>query len=997
MSRKSASQFQWIAVLACLPAVATAAEDAPLPIDELEVAEITGTRIARAPTDLANPIMSFDAQNIGLSGRTNLTDLLTQSPALVGSVTNYDTAGSQSNSLGEAGINLLDLRNLGTQRTLVLVNGRRHVAGMPGEASVDINSIPLELVDRIDVLTGGVSAIYGADGVSGVVNFVTKRNFEGLAIRGQAGVSGAGDGDNRFFSATGGRNLFDGRGHMALSYEYNTDKRVSTFDRARTGDPLRTYGLVGNPDDELDDPDVFDRVFLNDLRYLDSSRDGAIDTDWDFVPNFTGSGSVYDRGTELPATGLTQGGSSTPLAGYQGDLQPEIKRHSLNLFTHFDVSDRLRLFAEAKYIRTKNFTQSQPTFDFFSYIRASNPFMPDVIRDAILEGAAADVLGEFDDEPAEDGILLTRDHFDIGTRGEYVTRETLRSVLGVDGELGSNSRFEFSYTYGETAARSLELNYRLYDRYYAALDAVDEGEFSGGPANGILRCRVDLEPSGTLINPFNTNGGVEPQTFTPGANSGCAPLNLFGENVASDAALQFINADLRSRSKISHHVVSGSITGNLDRLSFQGGPFGYAFGAEYRKEKSSNVPDELIQQGLLADLATIPAEHGSFDVKEAFAEINVPVLKETRYAHSLAFGAALRLSDYSTAGNTTTWKIDARYAPVRDIMFRSTYSEAVRAPNITELFAPTGSGFFFVDDPCDVTLQGDGSQYRAANCEQLLTEMGIDPDDFHPEDDPEASAGIEGVSTGNPLLDEEKARTWTVGFLLRPSAVPGLSISLDWYNIRLKNAINTATAQEFAELCVDQPTLDNIYCDAISRDPDTGFVNGWTVRPENVANFATAGADFTVDYRFAPSERGDFHLSLSGGYLDKLEFIATPGADVDSDRGEEYAPKWLATADLSWQQGRWDANYGINYFSKTRRFTREQLVANPDLTDPRYFFYKAKFEHDVQVGFTPQDAKLRVYAGANNLFDQKPAIGARNYPVSFMGRFVYAGARLQLY
>jgi iron complex outermembrane receptor protein len=233
MSRKSASQFQWIAVLACLPAVATAAEDAPLPIDELEVAEITGTRIARAPTDLANPIMSFDAQNIGLSGRTNLTDLLTQSPALVGSVTNYDTAGSQSNSLGEAGINLLDLRNLGTQRTLVLVNGRRHVAGMPGEASVDINSIPLELVDRIDVLTGGVSAIYGADGVSGVVNFVTKRNFEGLAIRGQAGVSGAGDGDNRFFSATGGRNLFDGRGHMALSYEYNTDKRVSTFDRAR--------------------------------------------------------------------------------------------------------------------------------------------------------------------------------------------------------------------------------------------------------------------------------------------------------------------------------------------------------------------------------------------------------------------------------------------------------------------------------------------------------------------------------------------------------------------------------------------------------------------------------------------------------------------------------------------------------------------------------------------------------------------------------------------
>jgi iron complex outermembrane recepter protein len=491
--------------------------------------------------------------------------------------------------------------------------------------------------------------------------------------------------------------------------------------------------------------------------------------------------------------------------------------------------------------------------------------------------------------------------------------------------------------------------------------------------------------------------GSEAVTFTPGANSGCAPLNLFGEDVASDAALEFINADLRNRSKISHHVVSGSITGNLGWPALQGGPSGYAIGAEYRKEKSSSVPDELIQQGLLADLATIPAERGSFDVKELFAEINVPVLKEAPYAHSLAFGAALRWSDYSTAGNTTTWKIDARYAPVRDIMFRSTYSQAVRAPNITELFAPTGSGFFFVDDPCDVTLQGDGSQYREANCEQLLTDMGLDPDDFHPEDDPEASAGIEGISTGNLLLDEEKARTWTVGFLLRPTAIPGLSISLDWYNIRLKNAINTATAQEFAELCVDQPTLDNTYCDAITRDPVTGFVNGWAVRPENVASFATAGADFTLDYRFAPSELGEFHLSLGGGYLDKLEFIATPGADVDSDRGEEYAPKWLATTDLSWQLGRWDANYGINYFSKTRRFTRAQLQANPDLTDPRYFFYKAKFEHDVQVGFTPQDSGFRVYAGANNLFNQKPAIGARNYPVSFMGRFLYAGVRLQLF
>jgi iron complex outermembrane receptor protein len=984
MLKKSASQLQRLALLACLPAMAVAAEDAPLPIEELEVAEVTGTRIARAPIDLANPIMSVDAENISLSGRTNLVDLLTQSPALVSSVTSYDTAGSQSNSLGEAGINLLDLRNLGTQRTLVLVNSRRHVAGVPGEASVDINSIPLELIDRIDVLTGGVSAIYGADGVSGVVNFVTKRNFEGLAIRGQAGMSDKGDADNRFFSVTGGSNLAGGRGNLAVSYDYNSDKRLSTFGRARTGDPLHTYGLVGNPDDDPDDPLVFDRIFLNDLRYLDSSRDGAIDTDWDFVPDFTGSGGIYDRGTVLPATGFTQGGSGTALAGYQGDLQPETRRHSLNLFSHFDINDRLRVFAEAKYVRSKNYTLSQPTFDFFSYISADNPFIPDVIRDAIVPGAADSVI-----EGLGDGVLLTRDHMDIGTRGERVTRETLRSVIGLDGDLGSSTRFELSYTYGETAARFRETDYRLGDRYYAALDAVDEGLFLGGPANGNLRCRIDLEPPGTVVDPVNYGG--EAVTFTPGSGSGCAPLNLFGEYVASDAAREFINADVMNRAKVSHHVVSGYFTGDLGSLALQGGPAGYAVGAEYRKEKSNYVPDELIQQGVLLDLATIPVERGSFDVKEVFAELNVPVLKDAPYAHSLAFGAAVRLSDYSTAGNTTTWKLDARYAPVRDIMFRGTYSEAVRAPNITELFEPTGSGFFSVDDPCDVTLQGDGTQYRVANCQQLLTDLGIDPNDFHPEDDAEASAGIEGTATGNPLLQEEKARTWTAGFLLRPSAVPGLAISLDWYNIRLKNAINTATAQQFAELCVDQPTLDNVYCDAIDRDPLTGFVNGWSVRPENVSRFATSGADFTVDYLFAPSDLGDFHLKITGGYLDKLDLIPTPGADVDHIRGEEYAPKWLATADLSWERDRWNANYGINYFSKTRRFTTEQLAANPDLTDPRYFFYKAKWEHDAQVGFTPRDSMFRVYAGVNNLFGAKPALGNRNYPVSFVGRFVYAG------
>lgn len=976
----------WVAVLgAGVPTLATAAEDAPQ--NELEAVVITGTRIARAPADSPNPVMSIDSRNIELSGLTNLTDLLVQTPALIGSTTSYDTAGSQLNTLGDAGVNLLNLRNLGTERTLVLVNGRRHVAGAAGTAAVDINSIPRELIDRVDVLTGGVSAIYGADGVSGVVNFVTKRNFEGLAFGGQGRVSSRGAAEEQSLSIVAGKNLFGGRGNVALSYAYDHDQRVSTFDLPQTGDPLRTFSLASNPADDPDDPDVYDRILLNDLRYADSSRDGAIDTDWDFVPNFTGSGSPYDLGTYVPG-GFTQGGSSTPLAGYQGDLLPGVKRHVVNLLGSLEVSDRLRLFGEAKYVHSNNRTLSQPSFDFFTYISAENPFIPGVIRSAIVPGAANDAFG------LPDGVLLTRDHFDLGVNGETSTRETLRSVLGMDGALTERMRYELSWTYGETTSRYVEMDYRITDRYYAALDAVDEGLYLGGPANGNIRCRIDLDAPGSLIDPINYGG--EAVTFTPGASSGCAPLNLFGEYVLSDAAQQFVTADARNRAKLTQNVVSGSISGDFGPLfELPGGAVGYAAGAEYRREKSSSVPDQLIQDGLLADIATIPVESGAFNVKELFAEINLPVLRDARFAHLLSFGAAARWSDYSTVGTTTTWKVDARYAPIRDLTFRATYSEAVRAPNITELFAPTGSGFFFVDDPCDPTYVSDGSQYRAANCLALLNDLGIDPDDFSPESDPATTASIEGTATGNPNLLEEKASTWTLGFVLRPSAVPGFTVSFDWYDIKLKNAINSASAQEFAELCVDQPSLDNVYCDAISRDATTGYIDGWSVRPENVAFFATAGADFAVNYRFAPTGLGTFLLGLSGGYLDKLEFVPTPGADVDSDRGEEFAPRWTATADLTWNSGIWTANYGINFFSKTRRFTAEQIEANPDLADPRYFFHKAKWEHDAYVGLEPRSG-LEVYAGVNNLFDAHPSPGVRNYPVSFVGRYFYAGLRLKL-
>ncbi|WP_243395655.1 TonB-dependent receptor plug domain-containing protein [Sphingomonas oleivorans] len=945
----------------------------PATADESEIV-VTGSRIERSDYDLANPLVTVTSETLEQSGNVSVIDTLAQNPALLNSLSNYRTSGSQSD-FGAVGVSLLDLRGLGEDRTLVLVNGRRHVASLSGSAAVDINTIPTDLIEAVDVLTGGASAVYGADGVSGVVNFRLKRNFDGLTARGQVGISSRGDAGQRFGTITYGHNFAQGRGNVALSYEFRQQDRLSSFDRPRTGDPLRTFRIVRNPADFPDDPNVPDRIPFNNLRYADSSIDGAVDLDLDGIPDFTGSGKVYDRGTLLRSSGgLTQGGDSTPLAGYQGDLQAYNRVHNVNFLSHYDFSDAASFFLEAKYVKNKTFTLAQPSFDFFTYLTPENPYLQDRF------GTAATV----------DGALISRDNFDLGVRGEENDRETFRTVTGFEGQISDHARYEVSYTFGQTKSKIKLTDYRIADRYYAAVDAVID------PATGNVVCRSNLFP-GENIDPNNYDAPAS--TFTPGANSGCRPLNLLGNGVRDQAALDWVNANLMNQAKIQQHVVSGSISGDFGQFfELPGGPVKFALGAEYRKEKSKFTPDELLQQGALADFSLQLPERGSFDVKEVFGELSVPLLKDVPFAYNLTLGAAIRLSDYSTVGKTTSWKVEGSYAPVPDITLRGTWSEAVRAPNITELFAPRNGGFSFISDPCDPVYIGEGTQYRAANCQATLQAAGLTPAQisaFNPENDPEATVSLPGFSGGNRNLREETARTWTAGVVLRPSFTPRLVASFDWYDIKLKNAINTPTSEELAELCVDQPTLDNVFCENITRAQGTGYISSYFVQPQNVANFRTAGADFKLNYKFAPSDLGQFNLGFAGGYLDRLEFIPTPGGEIDVDRKESYFPKWNFTGDVTWQYKDLTVNYGITWFSKTRRYTTEELEANPDLSDPRYFWYKEKWQHDLYVAYDVQD-HFRLYMGANNLFDQKPDVGSVNYPIGAIGRYLYVGARITM-
>jgi iron complex outermembrane recepter protein len=989
--RFGASSLAVILFSIASPSFAQQQTDEPaLQAAEEEVVEdaivVTGSRIARPELNVANPIVAITAEAIEKTGQVNITDILIRNPALTASRGSSLSGGADA-GFGETGGNFLDLRNLGENRTLVLVNGRRHVAGVPNSAAVDINSIPQDLIEKIDVLTGGASAIYGADGVSGVVNFVMKRDFEGLTARAQAGISSRGDAASQLISIVAGKNFADNRGNVAIAYEYNNSNRVSSFDREFTGNPLKTFGIFRNLADFPDDPNVPDRIVYSNITWADSAPDGAVDLDGDGVPDFTGSGLVYDRGVLLrSAAGRAIGGSNTPTAGYFGDLQPKSQRHSGNVLASFEFSPALRIFAEGKYVQAKAFSVGQPSFDFFTILAQDNAFL----EDRFGVGSAS-----------PDGALLSRDNFDFGIRGESNKRQTYRGVLGADGAISDNARYEISYVYGQTKARNTQTSNLIADRYFAALDAVRD------PVSGQIVCRSTLNGAAD-IDP--NNFGQQASTFTPGTGSICRPLNVLGNGVASQAALDFVLADNTNRSKVEQHVVSGSISGDFGALfSLPGGPIGFAFGAEYRKEKSQDTPDQLIQDGSFRDFAAVAPSSGKFDVKEIFAELNAPIFADVPFAKLLSVSAAARVSDYSTVGTTYTWKFDGIYAPIDDIRFRGSYSQAVRAPNIGELFQPNSGTFLFVTDPCDVTRLNDGTSTRAANCATILSGLGLTPAQiatFSPSTDAQNTTSRRGLAGGNPNLTEETAKTWTAGVVLRPSFIPGLTATFDWYDIAIKGAVNTPSATELAELCVDQPTTDNRFCQNIFRATGTGFVLGdgndpaqrigFIVGPENVANFKTAGADFSLRYAFSPGEKlGDFAFNLNGGYLDSISFVPSIGAETDDDTLEAYNPRWRGSASVDWKIDNFSVNYGVTYFSKTRRFTTEQLAANPDLSDPKFFFFKERWEHDVRAAFE-LDNGFQFYGGVNNLFDEKPAFDSLSYPVSGIGRYIYVGAKVKL-
>ncbi len=568
-----------------------------------------------------------------------------------------------------------------------------------------------------------------------------------------------------------------------------------------------------------------------------------------------------------------------------------------------------------------------------------------------------------------------------------------------EGERSANLRYEFSYVYGRSASVVTSGNTRVTDRYFAAVDAVVD------PATGKPTCRINL-PGETTIDANNYAGVATitgapvsgaPLSFKPGE---CSPLTLLGYGQSSEAGRNFVFVNDVTRASSEQQVASGSLSGDLGFLfSLPGGPIQFALGAEYRKEKTQSTPSAFAQGGFFDGGNQTRPSGGQFNVKEAYGEISIPLLAHVRFAEDLSFGGAVRFSDYSTIGSTTTWKIDGTYSPVRDVTFRATYSRAVRAPNITELFSPSQGTFTFLTDPCDPISLPEGTQYRVANCKSVLTTLGLSPAQiaaFSPSTNAKQSTSQPGLAGGNPNLKAEIAKTWTAGIVLRPRFLPGFSFTADWYDIKLANAINTPDVNEVFKLCVDQPTLQNVFCNGFTRSTTTGFINSYKTQTLNVAAFTTSGLEISAAYRFNLSPAlGHLDFRLSGGYLNDLTFLATVGGTPEQQRNRTYRPNYSGNLNVSWIQGPLTVNYGLAWQGKTERYTQIQQAAHPNY-DPRYIMYKERWEHDIQLSYDVDD-RFTIYGGINNFTDQQPDIAAGfAYPVSAIGRSFYAGAKVKL-
>ena len=807
------------AALMVSPAGAQTASDGALPEPDTaeesnseQVITVTGSRIARSGFTSPTPTTVVGVEQIANAGVTNVGQLAQQIPAFQASVTPQTSTLSSQN----AGAAMLNLRNLGTNRTLVLVNGRRFVPTTTS-ATVDTNVIPSAIIERVEVVTGGASAAYGSDAVAGVVNLILNRNLEGITGDAQAGISTYGDNETYKASLAAGTSFAGGRGHVTLSAEGEINKGIAEArDRPWANE---AYGLISNPvagqlprrfilpGYQLATATVGGLINSGPLRGTDFGKDG--------VPRAFQYGQLVSGNFQIGGSGI-EGSDLIPLT-------VPFERYSLYSTGEYDFGG-VKAFVEGSYSYSRGHGALTPAFHLNNItIQPTNGFLVQNYPALAAQVTAPFSFGRFSPD-----LMIGVDN----------QNRTHRVVAGLEGGLGGNWKWSAYGEYGHTDYKALSTNNVITARFARSVDAVLSG--------GNIVCRVNANAS------------------TADDDPACVPVNLFGAGSPSQAAKAYFQGTQRYDVDIDQRVVAGEIQGDL--FSIGDRAVTVASGAEYRENKVDGVSDPIAQAGGYL-LGNPRALSGKIEVKEAFAEILVPLLADQPMFDSLELNGAVRVTDYSTSGTVVTWKGGTVWQVNDTIRLRATRSRDIRAPNFDELFTNALFRFTNVSDP------QMGGAIRTVNI----------------------------ITQGNRNLQPEIADTLTGGIVLTPSFVPRLRASVDFFDIKIKGAIGTLGAQDIVTRCAGgNATL----CSFITRDPAQGnIITAVTSAQINLSEIATRGLDVELSYQFPV---GSALVSLRGlaTYVDRF---STDDGITKIDRigtaSGNGLPHWKANASITYEDG----------------------------------------------------------------------------------------------
>lgn len=987
------------ALAIAVAAVLLAAPAAMAQQDPVEEVVVTGSRIARPNLESAVPITTVSGEELFQTGNTSMGDLLNDLPSL-------RSTFSQSNSsrfLGTTGLNLLDLRGLGTQRTLVLVNGRRHVGAdiLANAVSPDVNTFPTDLVERIDVVTGGNSAIYGSDAIAGVVNFVLKRDFEGLQVRGQVGQSAESDGETAYASVLAGTNFMDDRGNIAVNVEYAKQEAFFASDRSHL---RRQGGFVTTDSDPAGSPSdgVPDRTFYSDIRFASLTNGGSLlltptaasglapcgrdSSNRAFGCSFAfqSDGSLVAQTGDrigLAPTGNYNGGNGSNNRERKAlGIFPDLDRISVNVFGHLTISEAFEPFIEAKYVRTDSMRYGGPAFFQGGTIdgdrerpRFDNPFLSETTRDQIR--AAYTQMG-FDVPADDDTIALRRNLLDLGGRQEDATRETTRVVLGVGGDFADDWNYEVSVNVGRFKEDTDVLGNLNVQRFLLAMDSTRD-------ANGNIVCRSQIDPAAQLIYPFSNSDEFATSLLANDIAS-CVPLNPFGEGSITPQMRNYLVQNTTSVAEIEQFVVAASVAGSTRRwFELPAGPIGLAFGVEHRTEDNYFKSDDLVENGMTFYNALPFFNPPTFEVNEAFTEFRVPLLEGKPFAQSLTLNAAGRYADYKgPTGEVFAHNYGLEWAPIDSLRFRLGKARAVRAPNLVDRFAPLGQNFSLVNDPCSARNIATGSANRAANC----AAAGI-PASY----DFVYASSLSFVSGGNPDLNEETSDSFTAGLVFRPDFVPGLSLSVDYFDIEIDDVITAPSAQQILDACYDSADLNNQFCALFQRAGAGGGPQGeeqfrilegsLQQVAVNYASSTARGIDVEAGYALPLGGLGDLSTRLVYTHMLQRDDFLNPS---DPDYADQVLlelgdPEDAFNFNADLKRGPLTLGYELRYIGKMVLNQYEDIFSlqgrppqNPDYADRRY--YPSVVYHDVRVAYDITDA-LNAYVGVDNVGDKVPPLG----------------------